>query len=166
MGSVKMVYVWSTLRIFIGWMFLWAFLDKTFGLGFATSADKAWIAGSSPTLGYLTHTTQGPFAEFFQSMATSSLVEWLFMLGILAIGIALVFGVTVRLGAIGAALMYILFYISGFIPPEHNPLIDEHIVNLVISVGIYMTVDNQKLGLGSWWRNTYLAQKYPLLNQQ
>lgn len=163
MNSIKIVYVWSVLRILIGWVFLWAFLDKTFGLGFATAADQAWIAGGSPTLGYLTHATQGPFAEFFQSIATSGLVEWLFMLGSLSIGIALTFGIAVRLGAIGAALMYILFYVSGFIPPEHNPLIDEHITNLVIVVGIYMTMDSQKLGFGSWWRKTALVQRYSIL---
>ena len=34
-------YIWATLRIVMGWIFLWPFLDKTFGLGFATPADRA-----------------------------------------------------------------------------------------------------------------------------
>jgi thiosulfate dehydrogenase (quinone) large subunit len=29
-------YVWAVARISIGWVFLWAFLDKAFGWGFAT----------------------------------------------------------------------------------------------------------------------------------
>ena len=48
----------------LGWVFLWAFLDKTFGLGFGTGldaetgvvdrfGDAAWINGGSPTLGFL-----------------------------------------------------------------------------------------------------------------
>ncbi|MEU4541590.1 hypothetical protein AB0G15_42860, partial [Streptosporangium sp. NPDC023825] len=31
-------YVWAIARIGLGWIFLWAFLDKTFGWGFATPA--------------------------------------------------------------------------------------------------------------------------------
>ncbi|MEU1639921.1 hypothetical protein ABZ440_44135, partial [Nonomuraea sp. NPDC005701] len=46
-------YVWAVARIAIGWIFLWAFLDKTFGWGFATPAGKAWVAGGSPTTGFL-----------------------------------------------------------------------------------------------------------------
>ncbi|MER7365496.1 hypothetical protein ABT353_22580, partial [Nonomuraea wenchangensis] len=46
-------YVWAAARISIGWVFLWAFLDKTFGWGFATPAAKAWINGGSPTTGFL-----------------------------------------------------------------------------------------------------------------
>ena len=42
-------YVWAIARISLGWIFLWAFLDKTFGWGFATPANRAWIAGGSPT---------------------------------------------------------------------------------------------------------------------
>jgi len=32
------------LRISFGLIFLWAFFDKLFGLGFATASDKSWIA--------------------------------------------------------------------------------------------------------------------------
>lgn len=35
--------VLGVLRITIGFYFLWAFLDKTFGLGFATPAERSWI---------------------------------------------------------------------------------------------------------------------------
>ncbi|RGA01239.1 hypothetical protein DI270_030565 [Microbispora triticiradicis] len=50
-GPVR--YVWAAARIAIGWVFLWAFLDKLFGWGFATPAAKAWINGGSPTTGFL-----------------------------------------------------------------------------------------------------------------
>ena len=35
----------------LGFEFLWAFLDKTFGFGYATPAERAWINGGSPTKG-------------------------------------------------------------------------------------------------------------------
>ena len=39
-------------RILVGFVFLWAFVDKTFGLGVATKAKDAWINGVSPTTGF------------------------------------------------------------------------------------------------------------------
>jgi thiosulfate dehydrogenase (quinone) large subunit len=47
----------AAARIAIGWTFLWAFLDKAVGLGFATQRADAWISGGSPTFGYLTFAT-------------------------------------------------------------------------------------------------------------
>ena len=46
-------YVWGALRIGIGWIFLWGFLDKLFGFGFATARESAWLNGGSPTFGFL-----------------------------------------------------------------------------------------------------------------
>jgi CPA2 family monovalent cation:H+ antiporter-2 len=37
----------------MGFVFLWAFLDKTFGFGYATASGKGWIDGGSPTEGFL-----------------------------------------------------------------------------------------------------------------
>ena len=49
MEQNKTQYVLGLLRLIIGWVFFWAFIDKVFGLGFATTAEKAWLAGVSPT---------------------------------------------------------------------------------------------------------------------
>src|SRR6266511_711287 len=43
----------AVFRVAVGFVFLWAFLDKTFGLGYATPSAKAWINGGSPTKGFL-----------------------------------------------------------------------------------------------------------------
>ena len=58
----------AVLRIMFGFYFLWAFLDKTFGLGFATPAAKAWINGGSPTKGFLSG-SEGPFSGFYHALA-------------------------------------------------------------------------------------------------
>ena len=70
--------MWSVLRIALGFVFLWAFLDKLFGLGFATTPEKSWLAGGSPTFGFLNFAVKGPFASFYHSIASSVLVEWLY----------------------------------------------------------------------------------------
>ncbi len=123
--------VYVKLRIVMGLIFLWAFFDKLLGLGFATKAENAWINGGSPTYGFLTHGTKGPFAEFFQSLAGVAVVDWLFMLGLLGVGVALVFNRYVKWGAIAGSVMMFLMYIAAF-PPENNPLLDDHIVYILV----------------------------------
>ncbi|MCH8627748.1 DoxX family protein [Arsenicicoccus piscis] len=41
------------LRLVLGWTFLWAFIDKLFGLGFATPSARAWIDGGTPAQGFM-----------------------------------------------------------------------------------------------------------------
>src|SRR3954451_17740966 len=72
----------AVLRIAVGFVFLWAFFDKTFGLGYATPAARAWVNGGSPTKGFLSAVHAGPFQSTFHSMAGSGWADWLFMLGL------------------------------------------------------------------------------------
>ncbi|HLU73942.1 MAG TPA: hypothetical protein VKZ82_17280, partial [Nonomuraea sp.] len=69
-------YLWAATRIALGWIFLWAFLDKTFGLGFATAPEKAWLAGGSPTTGYLMGTEENALGGFFTALAGQAWVDW------------------------------------------------------------------------------------------
>lgn len=127
----KSKIVLSLLRVSLGFIFLWAFLDKTFGLGFATSASKAWIQGGSPTTGFLTAGVRGPFAEIFQSLAGSAIVDWLFMLGLLFVGLTLIFNRFVKWGCLAGAVMLFLMYLALLLP-ENNPIIDDHIIYILV----------------------------------
>lgn len=118
-------------RIVLGFEFLWAFLDKTFGLGFATVAEKAWIAGGSPTAGFLSFGTKGPFKELFASLSGSNVIDIIFMLGLLGIGLALILGIKMRLATISATLMLGLMYLA-LILPENNPIVDDHIIAICL----------------------------------
>ena len=161
--ATSMKYLWAILRICMGWLFLWPFLDKLFGLGFATPAEGAWLAGGSPTTGFLTHGTQGPFAEIFQSLAGSALIDWIFMLGLLFIGLALILGIGVRIAGYSGALMLVLMYLAGFIPPEHNPFLDDHLVYPIIMIGLTLTASGDTWGLGKKWKKCPIVSKYPIL---
>ena len=55
----------AALRISLGWVFLWAFLDKAFGLGHETAHADAWIRGGSPTKGFLAFGAAGPFKGLY-----------------------------------------------------------------------------------------------------
>ena len=115
----------------MGFIFLWAFVDKTFGLGFATSSEKAWINGGSPTTGFLSAGVKGPFAEVFHSLAGVVVVDWLFMLGLLFIGLTLLLNRYVFFGAVAGVMMIVLMWLS-LLFPANNPLIDEHIIYALV----------------------------------
>jgi thiosulfate dehydrogenase [quinone] large subunit len=123
--------VWLKLRIVMALIFLWAFFDKLLGLGFATSSQNAWINGGSPTYGFLTHATKGPFVEIFQSIAGNLIVDWMFMLGLLFVGTTLLVNRYVVLGSIAGVTMMMLMWLA-VLPPENNPLLDDHIVYALV----------------------------------
>jgi len=129
MNMEKIIYL--KLRFIMAFIFLWAFFDKTFGLGFATPTERAWIHGGSPTFGFLTNAVKGPFVDLFHSLARIGAVDWLFMLGLLFVGLTLLLNKFVRLGAIAGILMMVLIWLA-LLFPENNPIIDEHIVYALV----------------------------------
>lgn len=163
MDNNKVNYVWGLLRLSIGWIFFWAFIDKLFGLGFATVSDKAWLAGGSPTAGFLKFATKGPFAEFYRGLAGNAAVDWLFMLGLLFVGIALLLGIFVKLAGYAGILILLMMYTAGFLPPVNNPFLDEHLIYLLIMAGFALVHSGRWLGLGKWWSQTKLVARLPIL---
>lgn len=147
----------------MGWIFLWSFFDKLYGLGFATASEQAWLRGGSPTFGFLSFGTKGPFADFFKFLAGNVAVDWFFMLALAAIGIALILGIGMKLASYGGALLLVLMYVAGFIPPEHNPFLDDHLIYAFVILAFPMAHAGRYLGLGKWWSNTVLVRKFPFL---
>ncbi|WP_205325469.1 DoxX family membrane protein [Glycomyces sp. YM15] len=152
-------YVWAALRIALGWVFLWAFLDKTFGLGFATEREAAWIEGGSPTSGYFEFGTKGPFADFYQGMAGSAFADALFMVGLGAIGTALILGIGMRIAAASGALLLVLMWTAA-LPPENNPFMDDHLVYAALLIGLAMARAGDTLGLGRIWGRLGLVERH------
>lgn len=129
MNKEKIVLI--GLRLTMGFIFLWAFLDKTFGLGFATLPEKSWLNGGSPTFGFLSFGAKGPFVEIFQSLAGVAVVDWMFMLGLLFVGLTLIFNKYVKWGALAGILMLALMYLA-LLFPANNPIIDDHIIYILV----------------------------------
>jgi thiosulfate dehydrogenase [quinone] large subunit len=167
---------WGVLRIAIGWVFLWSFLDKAFALGLSTGRNPetgvidffgpdAWINGASPTAGFLQfglHTKE-PFQSFYQGFAGQTWVDWIYMLSMLAIGVALILGVGTRLAAIGGIIWMAIFYTASAVWPEHNPFLDEHVVYAIVLAGIAYVGAGRYFGLGGWWERTALVRRFPIL---
>ncbi len=127
----KQKFVFVALRVVMGFIFLWAFLDKTFGLGFATTSGKAWINGGSPTAGFLAGAVKGPFASIFHTLSGMPIIDWLFMLGLLFIGLTLLLNRYIKWGCLAGSVMLFLMYLALLFPAS-NPVIDEHIVYILV----------------------------------
>ena len=158
------------VRILIGFTFLWAFLDKTFGFGYATT--KAWIFGTgdgSPTVGFLKFgvNPDGPFASTFTGLAPSApsgIVNWLFMLALLGAGVGLVLGIGMKISSIGASLLLLLMYLAvapwakyqdegGSTVASNNPILDEHIIYAATLMLLMVVSAGRYWGLGRWWES-------------
>jgi thiosulfate dehydrogenase [quinone] large subunit len=173
-GRVRGAVGFGLLRIAMGATLLWAFLDKAFALGFSTGRNPetgaidffgpdAWISGGSPTDGVLQFALKGPFQDLYGALAGQVWVEWVYMLSMLLIGTALIFGVATRLAAIGGILWMAIFYTATAIWPEHNPVLDDHIV-YGVQLGVLAVVGaGRYLGLGARWERTGLVKRLPIL---
>lgn len=155
-------FIVGTLRIFLGWILLWAFFDKVFGLGFATAPEKSWIDGVSPTTGFLRFGLEGTFAWIFQPLAGRAWVDWMFMIGLLGLGFTLILGIGIRIAGVAGIILMLLLWLAVF-PSEHNPIIDEHVMYALLLLLFVVTNAGDYLGLGSWWKNTHLVQRFPFL---
>ncbi|EXG82489.1 membrane protein [Cryptosporangium arvum] len=154
--------VLAATRIVVGWTFLWAFVDKVFGLGYATPAGKGWIDGGSPTQGFLANGAKGPFEGLYHDLAGTAFANWAFMLGLLGIGVAMTLGIGMRIAGVSGSLLYVLMWTVA-LPPENNPITDDHILGALIVAALVLLGAGNYFGFGTWWRQTALVQRFPWL---
>lgn len=154
-------YLLAALRLGMGFVMLWPFLDKTFGLGFSTVAEKAWINGGTPTSGFL-NGVAGPLSSFYNSMAGNPVVDWLFMMGLLLIGLSLIFGIGMRIAAYSGALMLILMY-GASLPIKTNPFIDDHLIYALVFLYLSYADAGDYFGFGKKWAKTKLVKAHKWL---
>ena len=146
------------MRIAIGFVFLWGFLDKTFGLHFPTGPSRAWINGGTPAQSFLTGATGGkPLASFFQALAIPA-VDWVFML-------SLILGIGTRLAAVGGVIMMGFMYAATapWVWGSLNPVVSQHLVYAMVLALIPLTSAGDTLGLGARWKKLSAVKKLPFL---
>jgi len=163
-------YIAATIRLSLGWTFLWAFLDKTFALGHETGVDAktgaidyfgagAWIHGGSPTAGFLGFATKGPLATFYGDLAGNAVVDWIFMLGLLGIGLALTLGIGMRIAAVSGALLLVMMW-SAVLPPANNLFMDDHLVYALVLGLLTLIGAGRTWGFGKQWERTPFVQEH------
>src|SRR5690348_4406096 len=151
----------AVVRIALGLIFAWAFIDKVFGLGYATSSKAAWIHGGSPTKGFLGNLNHGPFKGMFTSWAGQGWADWLFMLGLAGIAVALIFGVGLRIAAVSGSLLLLLMWAAEWPLDKHtatgeltrstNPIIDDHIIYAIMLITLALLYAGNTWGFGKMW---------------
>jgi thiosulfate dehydrogenase [quinone] large subunit len=165
-GAAKFLAVF---RVVLGFEFLWAFLDKTFGLGYATPSARAWIHGGSPTKGFLSRVAVGPFESTFHTIAGAPWADWLFMVGLLGIGIALIFGIGLRIAAVSGTLLLLGMWAAewplakvtsaGEPSMSTNPIVDYHIIYALALIALAVTFAGHVWGLGRRWARLPFVQR-------
>jgi thiosulfate dehydrogenase (quinone) large subunit len=160
-GTPAGLRILAVLRIAMGLTFLWAFLDKTFGLGYSTTHAQAWIHGGSPTAGFLAHVEIGPFQAMLRAWAGAGWADWLFMLALLGLGVALLLGIGMRLAAVAGTILLTFMWTAEWPLAQHtsagapsastNPLIDYHFVFVFVVITLALFAAGNTWGLGRRW---------------
>ncbi|MBP6005940.1 hypothetical protein KA531_03525 [Candidatus Saccharibacteria bacterium] len=173
MSQRRIDLVWGLCRIGLGFIFFWSFLDKLFGLGYTTCRDQvgvvvqfceqAWVKGGSPTTGFLRTASVGsPIEQTLQSMAGDRLWDWVFMIGLAGIGVAMILGIGMRIATLSGVIMMGMIYLALY-PPANNPFMDEHLVYTLLFIGLAQVNSTQALGFGRAWSRLRLVNKYKFL---
>jgi thiosulfate dehydrogenase [quinone] large subunit len=161
--------VLAVARVVIGFTFLWAFVDKLFGLGFATPSSRAWINGGTPAQGFI-KSIEGPFKDVFQVFA-NPLGDWLFMIGLLGIGVAMIAGAGLRIAAVAGTLLMLFMFLAEWptatslvdgkvVSGSTNPLVDSHWHEALLLIISAVTLAGDTWGLGTWWGNLDFVRKH------
>ncbi|MFF3754660.1 hypothetical protein ACFYYH_30145 [Streptomyces sp. NPDC002018] len=168
-SATVLARTFAVVRLALGGVFLWAFADKAFGWGYATPAGRGWIDGGSPAKGFLSGVSAGPLEATFHAWAGQAWVDWLFMLGLLSIGVALVAGVALRLTAAAGTVMMAFMWAAEWPPARHlsdgapsmssNPLIDYHLVYAAVLITLAVAYAGRTWGLGRLWERLPIVSR-------
>lgn len=149
----------AALRVVIGWSFLWAFLDKTFALGFTTQAGNGWIEGGSPTTGYLMGASEGTFGGLWQALAGTAFADWTFMLGLLGLGLAAILGIGLRAAAVAGVLLAGFMFLSQLpLTGSTNPVTTAHWYYALLFVLFPLVDAGRTWGLAGMWERLPLVR--------
>jgi thiosulfate dehydrogenase (quinone) large subunit len=156
-------------RLALGFVFFWAFIDKLFGLHFSTLPANAWINGGEPSQGFLLHTSKGTgyfLGGFYHSIASPA-SDWLFMLGLAGIGLALILGMGIRIAAVSGALLMAFMWIAEAPwvagAQSTNPFVDYHVMFALVAITAALTLAGDTWGLGKWWANLPVVKAHAWL---
>lgn len=74
----------------------------------------------------------GPFADWFHSLAGNGFIDSVNAWGMLLLGIALILGLCVRPAAMLGIVLMTLYYLAHFVANTENGLIDQHIILIAV----------------------------------
>jgi len=149
---------WSIFvsRLALGFLFLWGGYTKVLTLMSGKMATAGFLSGSS--------VAGGPFADFFNSLSGNWTVEYLVVFGELLVGVALLFGVFTRVGAISGMLLMLLFTIAMWPiadTPGANPAVDLRVIYGLVLLMFFFLTPGLFLGVDQFLERTKFVQRHP-----
>ena len=150
------IWLVSLLRMVIGWHFLYE--------GYVKITAESWSAQS-----YLANTT-GFFSPFYHWLAASSamgVIDWLNIIGLILIGLALFLGCFTRLAAASGALLLLLYYFAY--PPyglslfsssgeSHLYIVNFQLVEAIMLV-LFVVYPHTGYSIENWLRQLMASRK-------
>ena len=67
-----------------------------------------------------------------------------------------------RIGTAAGALMYAFMYAAS-LPLENNPVVDDHLVGVIVMAVLALGAADTTWGLGHWWNRMDVVEKNPVL---
>ena len=115
----------------------------------------------------------GPLQSWFHSIAGTWWADWLFMLGLLGVGLTLILGVLMYAGAAAGVALLGLMWVAEFPLAQHtgsgspsgstNPFADYHYIYAIVLVVLALTAAARTWGLGQWWAALPVIRRHPWL---
>ncbi len=182
-ADTRMAWLWLIVRLYVGYEWLTAGLDKltgysfTFGSTFGTKVSSPWVFGAHDGaaikgfVGGALAQASGPYpavqswyAAFLQNVVlpNATLFAYLVTFGELLIGLGLIFGVLTGIAAFFGVFMNLNFMLAGAV--SINPVIGFLAIFLVLAWRIagYYGGDSIVLPLlGTPWTGSLMHKKTP-----
>lgn len=67
-----------------------------------------------------------------------------------------------RLATVSGVMLYLLMW-SVVLPPDNNPVTDDHTIGALVVAVLGLYAAGRYLGLGRWWERQPLVQRFPIL---
>ena len=105
--------------------------------------------------------------------AGAAWADWLFMLGLLGIGVALVLGIGLRIAAVAGVIILGLMWFAEFPPARHtasggpsmstNPFVDYHLIYALGLIAVAVTYAGSTWGFGARWARLPFVDRHRVL---
>lgn len=123
--------------------------------------------------GFLSSVAAGPMTTAFHHMAGQAWADWLFMMALLGIGVALMLGIGLRVAAVAGVALVGLMRLAVFPPAQHltggapsgsvNPFVDEHVLDALALIAVAVLGTGSRLGLGWLWARLPFVERHQSL---
>jgi thiosulfate dehydrogenase [quinone] large subunit len=80
------------------------------------------------------------------------------MIGLAGIGTALLLGIGMRVAALSGAVLYLMMW-TVVLPPENNPIVDDHIIGALAILALALVHAGDTFGFGRWWKQQPIVQQ-------